>query len=61
MRIENTDEYTMGYNIGYDKGYNDAWSKVVEHFRAQLINSPSPKIIVTTQENIERLKKEYNV
>ena len=50
-----------GYYEGYAEGYTEGWSKAVEQFQTQLIQGPSPRIIVTTEENLERLKKEYGI
>lgn len=49
--------YYRGYAEGFNKGFNEAF-KQYEKF---LLTAQNPKIIVTTQENVERLKREYNI
>ena len=47
----------QSYTAGYNQGYAEAMSKIGEI----LAVAQNPKIIVTTQENLERIKKEYNI
>lgn len=50
-----------GYYEGYANGFKEGYSKAVMEFQEILLKVSSPKIIVTTQENVERLKREYNI
>mgnify|MGYP000930040642 CR=1 FL=1 len=47
----------QSYTAGYKQGYAEAMMKLGDI----LAIAQNPKIIVTTQENLERIKKEYNI
>lgn len=50
-------DYQKGLSEGYIKGYTEALKdlpNIIERLQA-------PKIIVTTQENVDRIKKEYHI
>ena len=54
--ITETREYRMGYEAGYREGISRALGSTIDIIK----NASNPKIIVTTEENMSRLKKELN-
>lgn len=50
-----------GYYEGYSKGYNEGFNKAYELFQSQLLTQPPPKIIVTTEDNLEKIKEQFNI
>lgn len=53
-------DHMPGYSRGYSKGYVDGYSEAIKQLLPKL-QKPVPKILVTTQGNLERLKKEYDI
>jgi len=50
-----------GYYRGYAEGFNEGFNEAFKQYEKFLLTAQNPKIIVTTQENVERLKREYNI
>ena len=48
-----------GYYEGYNDGYKEGFAKAMESYQDLLLAAQNPRIIVTTEENLERIKKEY--
>jgi flagellar biosynthesis/type III secretory pathway protein FliH len=52
-------KHQSGYYQGYSEGFNEGYLKAYEEFRTQLLLQ-TPHIIVTTQDNFERVKEQFN-
>jgi flagellar biosynthesis/type III secretory pathway protein FliH len=49
------------YQLGYSRGYHDGYAKAMLHFQNMIATTQNPRIIVTTQENLEKIKQEYGI
>ena len=50
-----------GYYEGYAKGFNEGFNKAFEQFQDMILKAPPPQIIVTTKENLDKVKQEYMI
>lgn len=53
--------YHEGYKNGIKEGYMKGYSKAIEEIPQLLKNLNNPRIIVTTQDNFERVKEQFNI
>ena len=54
-------EMQSGYREGYAKGFSEGYNRAIEQFQKVLLQGPPPRIIVTTKEKLEEIKKQYNI
>jgi flagellar biosynthesis/type III secretory pathway protein FliH len=61
MEKETATRHASGYYEGYSQGYNEGYNKALENLPQILATMQAPKIIITTEENILKIKEQYNI
>jgi len=49
------------YEEGYHRGYTEGFNKAFEAYQSTLLTLNNPRIIVTTEENLDKIKRQFNI
>lgn len=52
-------QHSPEYQGGYAEGFKDGYYKALEDFPSLNATFTNPRIIVTTEENLEKIKKDF--